>query len=225
MDPFLAQELSSISSTDSWALVTAHHNQVLIRQQSCSVPAEDVEKLLHETALMEHISAKLVEDPRTIRLTFHHQYLATAAAAIIQARGAIMFSTQLPARVSVDVSQNETSVEPSESLDQFYSSDDECLEASAHSEDAIPTRSISVTPSEMRSTAPESIHTLSNTENNTKSLGIVKAPLPIAAYSKARRILLPSDTDCPLLTVSMRADINFFDQSKRYVITAQFCQY
>lgn len=207
-------------------MVTTHHNQVLIQRFSNkSRTYSEVEKLLHKTAIHEQTTSTLVEDdPLAVTLTFNHQYVATAAAAIIQHRGELMFSTQLPVAAFANQVLDENSAEPPGTIDQL-GSDDERSEASVFlKDDAVSTERVSIAPSEMRSTTSESTtsdaHTLSTTGDNAESSGIVVTPLPVAAYSKARRILLPSNRDCPLLTVSMRADINFFSQATKYAIQA-----
>ena len=53
------------------------------------------------------------------------------------------------------------------------------------------------------------------TENNEPHIQIVK--LPQAAHNKARRVLLPNNKSLPIMTVSMRADFQFFHRTARCV--------
>ncbi|KAF9057757.1 hypothetical protein BJ165DRAFT_1521108 [Panaeolus papilionaceus] len=71
--------------------------------------------------------------------------------------------------------------------------------------------------------------TLKATRLSRFSMPLVQSPtawrrktikLPQTPYNKARRILLPSDLKLPILTVSMRADIHFFDRLQRYRVSA-----
>ena len=47
------------------------------------------------------------------------------------------------------------------------------------------------------------------------SEGVHVVPIPKAAYNTARRILIPESLKLPLVTVSMRADVQFFHQINR----------
>ena len=49
----------------------------------------------------------------------------------------------------------------------------------------------------------------------TLASGVQFVAVPKAAYNQARRILVPESATLPLVTVSMRADLQFFDRTNR----------
>ncbi len=51
--------------------------------------------------------------------------------------------------------------------------------------------------------------------------GIHVVDVPKSAYNQARRVLVPNPDKLPLVTVSMRADLQFFHRTKRYLIQTQ----
>ena len=52
--------------------------------------------------------------------------------------------------------------------------------------------------------------------NSLSLSAAITTNLPKSAHGKARRILAPRDDNLPLVTISMRADINYIDHSKPY---------
>ena len=51
--------------------------------------------------------------------------------------------------------------------------------------------------------------------------GIHVVDVPKSAYNQARRVLVPNPDKLPLVTVSMRADLQFFHRTKRYLFRTQ----
>lgn len=51
--------------------------------------------------------------------------------------------------------------------------------------------------------------------------GIHVVDVPKSAYNRARRVLVPNPDKLPLVTVSMRADLQFFHRTKRYLFQTQ----
>jgi hypothetical protein len=51
--------------------------------------------------------------------------------------------------------------------------------------------------------------------------GIHVVDIPKSAYNQARRVLVPNSDKLPLVTVSMRADLQFFHRTKRYLNQTQ----
>jgi hypothetical protein len=56
----------------------------------------------------------------------------------------------------------------------------------------------------------------SNEDGSRGSVDVIRRKLPKTQYGRPRRILVPANTDLPFVTLSMRADVQFFHRTEKY---------